>query len=244
MHHNRLDSQPTTQASSSDGSRYYIGYRDGRIQTIDTDTAEQLALIIETHRTVFGSISGTAGGSYVIATTFQDGIRSMTKHDATTGTQIGEVADLNTAALGPDGTLVAANLRGEITEYDLDTLQPLGSFPGVRGLVTFSSSATTRAILKAQSFDRTVSIYDVATRTRIGDPLPIDVTIGGGSSLRPDGMAVAIGGGSGNGVAIWDLNPNHLAAACRLVGRNLTNTEWDSYLAALGDYRPTCPQYG
>ena len=78
----------------------------------------------------------------------------------------------------------------------------------------------------------------VATRTRIGDPLPLDVTIGGGSSLRPDGMAVAIGGGSGNGVAIWDLNPHHLAAACRLAGRNLTHTEWDSLLGAVGDYRP------
>ena len=49
---------------------------------------------------------------------------------------------------------------------------------------------------------------------------------------------------SGNGIAIWDLNPEHLAAAaCRLAGRNLTPTEWDTHLAELGDYRPTCPQY-
>ena len=56
-------------------------------------------------------------------------------------------------------------------------------------------------------------------------------------------MAVAFGDG-GNGIVIWDLDPEHLAtAACRLAGRNLTPTEWDTHLADLGDYRPTCPDY-
>ena len=37
-------------------------------------------------------------------------------------------------------------------------------------------------------------------------------------------MAVAIGGG--DGIAIWDFDPDHLAAAaCRLAGRNLTPTD-------------------
>jgi hypothetical protein len=55
-------------------------------------------------------------------------------------------------------------------------------------------------------------------------------------------MAVAIG--DDDGVAIWDLNPEHLMmAACRLAGRNLTSTEWDTYLSDFGDYRPTCPEY-
>ncbi len=55
-------------------------------------------------------------------------------------------------------------------------------------------------------------------------------------------MAVAIG--DGNGIAIWDINPEHLeAAACRLAGRNLSRTEWDTHLHDLGDYRLTCPQH-
>jgi hypothetical protein len=82
-----------------------------------------------------------------------------------------------------------------------------------------------------------VSIYDTASRTRLGDPIPWSA----GASLRPDGAAVAVG--TGDGVAIWDLNPQHLAAAaCRLAGRNLTRAEWDTYLAALGQYRRTCPR--
>jgi WD40 repeat protein len=242
-----LDSVPTTRARSSDGTRIYIGYLDGRIQTFDSTTGEQITPIIQTHG-VFGSISATAGGATVITTGFREGAWSMTIYDAATGKQLGTVPDLNAARVGPDGTLVGANIVGDITEYDPGTLQPIGRFPGVRGLVNsgglrFSDDGK---IMTALSFDRTVSIYDVASRIRLGDPLPVDVTSPqGGNSLRPDGRAVAVGGGNGDGVAIWDLNPEHLtAAACRLAGRNLTRTEWKTYLAELGHYHPTCPAPG
>ena len=167
----------------------------------------------------------------------------MTLHDGDTGEQIGEpVLNVNIAALGPDGTLVAANTVGEITEYDLETLTPVGSFPGARGLVARMGFSADGKLLVAVSHDRTVSIYDVASRVRIGDPIPIELFTPNTASLRPDGTAVAIG--DGNGIAIWDLNPEHLqTAACRLAGRNLTPTEWDAHLAALGEYRPTCPDY-
>jgi class 3 adenylate cyclase len=32
-------------------------------------------------------------------------------------------------------------------------------------------------------------------------------------------------------------------AACRLAGRNLTRTEWETRLADLGEYRATCPEF-
>jgi hypothetical protein len=59
--------------------------------------------------------------------------------------------------------------------------------------------------------------------------------------VRPDGRAVAVT--DRNGVAVWDLAPDRLAdAACQLAGRNLTRTEWDSYVGGLGEYRATCPE--
>jgi hypothetical protein len=94
-------------------------------------------------------------------------------------------------------------------------------------------------LLLATSQDRTVSLYDMATKSRLGDPIPRG-TGGGAGSLRADGMAMAVGDGSG--VAIWDLDPTHLAGlACELAGRNLTQDEWASYLGHVGDFRPTCP---
>jgi WD40 repeat protein len=164
----------------------------------------------------------------------------MTVRDAVTGRQLGQVPDISTAQVGPGDTLVGANTVGDITQYDLRTLKPLGRFPGVRGLVARLSFSRDGKVLMAVSQDRTVSIYDAASRTRLGDPIPLKVQKQG-ASLRPDGAAVAVG--TGEGLAIWDLDPQHLAsAACRLAGRNLTPGEWNTYLAALGPYRPTCPQ--
>jgi hypothetical protein len=96
-------------------------------------------------------------------------------------------------------------------------------------------------ILVAISWNQTLSIYDVATRTRLGDPIVDDVPFFVGS-LRPDGKAVATN--ARDGVAIWDIDPEHLAdAACQFAGRNLTPSEWDTYLGDPGDYRTTCPNY-
>ena len=47
-----------------------------------------------------------------------------------------------------------------------------------------------------------------------------------------------------DGVAIWDLDPDHLAeASCAVAGRNLTPTEWATYMNDFGPYRKTCRQY-
>jgi hypothetical protein len=60
-------------------------------------------------------------------------------------------------------------------------------------------------------------------------------------ALRPDGRAVAVN--HGDEFTIWDLDADHLAAAaCRLAGRNLTPTEWQTYLVR-DEYRFTCPAY-
>ena len=106
------------------------------------------------------------------------------------------------------------------------------------GSLQFSADGT---ILLATSEDQTVAIYDVATRTRLGDPIPVDAPLTVFGSLRPDGRAVAVS--VSDGVAIWDLDPDHLAAACRMAGRNLTTAEWATYLSELGDRRATCPEY-
>jgi WD40 repeat protein len=220
--------------TSDQGTRLYIGYLDGRLQVIDTRVGGQIGAPLQLDGPP-NSITTTADGSRIITTTNHNGAWSMTVHDATTGRQLGQVPDINTAQIGPGDTLVAGNIVGDITQYDPHTLKPLGTFPGARGLVAGLTLSHDGKVLMAESQDRTVSIYDTASRTRLGDPIPWVSR----ASLRPDGAAVAVG--TGDGIAIWDINPQHLAAtACRLAGRNLTRAEWATYLAALGPYRPTC----
>jgi WD40 repeat protein len=243
-----LDSGITTASRSADGTRFYLGYLDGRIQSFDSATGEEITPVIQTPG-IIGAITASNDGARIAVAGFRDREREWytTVHDATTGEQLGELPDIGAVRIAPDGTLVAGNYAGEITTYDLDTHRPLDNLPAVRsqlgsGGLHFSDDGR---IMMASALDRTASIYDVNSRTRLGDPITrqFNATGGGVVSLRPDGLAVAFGGG-GNGIVIWDLDPEHLAtAACRLAGRNLTPTEWDTHLADLGDHRPTCPDY-
>ena len=141
-----------------------------------------------------------------------------------------------------DGQLLAAT-GGTLTRYDLDTLEPLGDLPGARGeinLIQFSDDGRT---VLAASNDQTVSLYDLATGLRLGDPIPIDAPLGYGGFLRPDGLQLAVT--TRAGVVTWDLGPEALlGAACQLAGRNLTETEWSAYMSGLGARRETCPAAG
>jgi hypothetical protein len=96
-------------------------------------------------------------------------------------------------------------------------------------------------VLAAASSNQSLSSYDVATRTRAaGRSLPRHRASTSKVGSTPTATTLAIN--DRHGIALWDINPEHLAeAACRLAGRNLTPTEWDTYLADEGDYRPTCP---
>jgi DNA-binding SARP family transcriptional activator/outer membrane protein assembly factor BamB len=238
-----VDGRITTMFRSLDGRRLYIGLVDGRIKTLDTTTRAWVGPTIQLDGQI-GSLSATRDGSRIVATSFQHGIWWMTVHDGTTGNPVGDAVPYrNAAQVSPDGTIVSSNLVGEITQHDPDTLNPIGSYSGFQGPITvgglrFSSDGK---VLTATD-GRSVAVYDVASHIRIGDPIPTNVFTPRGTSIRPDGMSVAIS--DGDGVAIWDLNPEHLMmAACRLAGRNLTRTEWDTHLSDLGAYRPTCPEY-
>ena len=78
--------------------------------------------------------------------------------------------------------------------------------------------------------DQTVQVYDMASRTRIGEAIPAAADSGMVEGwLRPDGAAVAVNGPFG--VLEWTLEPEALAAAaCEIAGRNLTRAEWSTYL--------------
>jgi hypothetical protein len=172
----------------------------------------------------------------------RSGDRVTTVHDGTTGEQVGEPL-FGLSEVGVTGDLLAgADSSGDITLYDLATLRPEGQLPGSRSIVGSLRFSADGTMLAAASFDETVSLYDVAGRSRIGEPIqaqPPNSVLPGW--LRPDGRAVAVT--DRDGVAFWNITPDHLAdAACQLAGRNLTRTEWDTYLAGLGEYRATCPE--
>ena len=142
------------------------------------------------------------------------------------------------SSVSAEGTLVGV-IGGQITRYDFDTLAPVATFAAARGEVNSRQFSRDGAVVLATSNDQTVSLYDVASGTRLGDPIPTAAPFIVPGFLYPGGQSIAIT--SREGVAIWDLQPSHLLdAACRIAGRNLTRTEWTTYLGHLGPYRNTC----
>jgi hypothetical protein len=84
---------------------------------------------------------------------------------------------------------------------------------------------------------RWVEFEQLLGRARSSDP-------DGAVSLYDAALALwqlALGGGTADGIAVWDLDPAHwIPAACRIAGRSLTREEWVTYLGLLEPYRQTC----
>lgn len=236
---------PTTSVNiftSAGGQFIYVTFSGGHIWRIDPDGYTRLQ---PTTAIVGKPISATAtrNGERLVVSAVNHGSSFIDVYDGETGEHLaGPQEGPLWSAVSLDGIVVGAR-GGEITEYDLETLEPVGTFPGARGEVNALQFSADGKVLFASANDQTVSIYDVATRRRIGDVIPTFSPHIGPGNLRPDGMAVAVN--QRNGVVIWDIDPQHLAeAACILAGRNLTQSEWRTYMSGFGAYRSTCPQYG
>jgi hypothetical protein len=84
-----------------------------------------------------------------------------------------------------------------------------------------------------------VTVVDVQAGTEVGQPLPGQAVHSGGGhiSLRSDGelLSVPVDGGT----SMWELSPQAwVVQACRLAGRELTETERDRHLD--GEVSRTC----
>jgi WD40 repeat protein len=89
------------------------------------------------------------------------------------------------------------------------------------------------------SDDGKLRLWDVATRTLLGAPLPGSDT-GGSVHFFPDGKRVLGIFRSGTGI-VWSVDPAAWKAkACRVANRSLTPTEWTEFLGRRS-YRNVCP---
>jgi DNA-binding SARP family transcriptional activator/WD40 repeat protein len=225
----------------SAGGRYlYAGFPD-QVWTIDVRTRQRVEPTFRTEGFPW-SVSATRDGARVVVTSPGPTGFVTTVHDGRSGAPIaGPLAGPNLTSVSLDGVLVGAN-AGSVARYDLETLEPIATLAGARGAVNTLQFSRDSSVLLATSLDQTVSIYDVATGTRIGDPIPHAAPFIYPGFLHPDGHSVAVT--VRDGVAVWDIDPDHLAAAaCELAGRNLSETEWTTHLGDLGDRRATCAAF-
>ncbi|MCY7363825.1 MAG: hypothetical protein LH469_00640 [Frankiaceae bacterium] len=229
--------------SAAGGTRAYCGLLNGDVWTIDVATRQRIPPLIRASGPA-STVSATRDGAVVVVTARGPDGPVTTVHDGVTGEQL--TAPLEAApertGVSLDGVLVGAS-GGTLTRYDLMTGEVVAELPGARGEINTLQFSDDGRLLLATSNDQTASLYDVATGTRLGDPIPSDAPLLYPAYLRQDGLSLAVTDASG--VQVWDLDPAHLReAACRLAGRNLTPTEWQTHMRNLVPYRRSCEGFG
>jgi hypothetical protein len=162
------------------------------------------------------------------------------RRDPRTGATIGPPRPGIATVAGRGGVLVAATTGGAVVRLDPESLDTIGDpFPGITGEADRLELSDDGRRLLVVGANETVQLYDVATRTQLGDEIVVGVRTRG-AALRPDGLEAAVG--TEQGIVIWDLDPDHwVDAACRVAARNLTQAEWDQYIGDLASYQETCP---
>jgi WD40 repeat protein len=225
------------------GAHLAFGYGDGHVDVFDADTGArsvrlQLVNPFKTFQPPVNGIAASADGSRIYITG-----TGLYEFDAVDGHEVRRTEDTQIVSVAVRGgsPIAVGYIDGSIGLLDPADLSLRRTLPGARAVApTLRYSADGRLLL-ATAYDNTMSIYDVTTGQRFGDPVSIAAT---DADLRPDGREVAVPNLDGSGITLWSLDPATMTkAACQIAGRNLTHAEWDTYLGHLGPYRKTCPDF-
>ncbi len=100
--------------------------------------------------------------------------RGIEIYDGFTGEQVDGIPgdDLRGVFITVTDQLFVDSLGGELTFYDLDSLQPIRTFGGgARGFITQMAGTADGTLIATNGGDHNVILYDVASGVRIGTPI-------------------------------------------------------------------------
>jgi len=222
------------------GTRLHVAVQDeaegGEVWIYDTASGERIKPTLRFDDVLLG-LTGSPDGSRL----------ALAFVDPSSGEQTASILDAESGAVISSGPLAAAPVMllsnsefigalgdNRVARYTVESMEPIGTIPGPAGgthLIDVSEDGST---LLMGSADETAMLYDLPSGVRLGDSLPA-----AWPHLRPDGAELAVP--IAEGILLWDLDPDRqYEAVCRLAGRDLTESEWATYLADYGELRSTC----
>jgi WD40 repeat protein len=153
----------------------------------------------------------------------------------------GELDGSTTLRFSRDGRwLATAEASGDVRLRDPGTYEILTTLPAElefagQNVFAFSSDGERLVITGRENAE----LWDIGSKTRIGDPFPNDPTFWAVASDGPH-IATAVG----EWAMIWNLDPSTWAEiACNAAGRNMTPSEWRQFGPAGAEYQLTCERW-
>lgn len=250
--------QVTSLAFSPDGRLLVSGGSGDILQVWDVSDPvqpRQLGDLLRGHEDVVTSVTFSSDGK-LLASGAYDG--KVLLWDMSNPNQVrligkplqGHSSRVYNIAFSPDDrTLASGSDDSTIILWDVsDPAQPRQLAEPLRGHVdqvvdiAFSPDGNT---LASASLDSTIILWDVSDPARprqLTEPLRGHIGMVTRVAFLPDGKAL-VSGGVDKTVRMWDIDAERwIARVCQATGRNLTQSEWRSYLPDT-PYRVTCPQW-
>ena len=228
-------------AFSADASRLAVGTGEGRLTVIDVPAARVVFGDRPVDFTVLPALRWSADGSLYAGG--QEGV--LKSVDAVTGRVEWSLPLSPGVALTDIDRVPGTPLLAVASEsgfvYLVDTAarrqsgEPLSAGgTGLQGLAVSSNGSQVAAL----GGDGAVRLWHRPTGRPVGPPLAGHTTLAMAMTYSPDDRLIT--GGFDQQLIAWDLRPDSwVAQACRIVGRDLTEAEWQLYLQQR-EYRKTC----
>jgi WD40 repeat protein len=233
-------------AFSPDGTILAAIYEDATIRLWDVASRQPLGEPLQGHTSFIWYIAFSPDGRILASTSDDSSIRLW---DVATRQPLGELIAVDTAArnvtFSPDGaTLAIVDGDRAIQLWDVASRQLLGE--PLRGhtdpisSIAFSPDGT---MLVSSSWDGSIWLWDVVSRQPLGDPIRGHTDGVTNVAFSPDSRVLASSNADGT-IRLWDVDlKSWIERACRMVGRNLSQNEWEILIGPERPYERTCPMF-